>query len=271
MGRLANKLALITGAGQGIGRAIALRFAEEGCNLAVVDLNLASAQETATLAQALGVATHAIAGNVTDRASVETVFAEVQAALGPIDILVNNAGIFENTQFEELSFQQWQRMLDVNVNGAFHVSQTYIRHLLSRQRGGAIVNVSSVSGQIAFNGSSHYNVSKAAISELTRCLAVEFGQFGIRTNALAPGIIETAMTRPALSDPALSAEWKQRIPMRSYGTVEHVADLALFLASDEAAYINGEIVTIDGGAVPAWSKPGDATRAIRRDWYPPGQ
>ena len=268
MARLSNKVALITGAGQGIGRAIALRFAEEGCDLGLVDLNVASAGETAALAEALGVKAHAVACNITDRSSVEAAFSAVQSVLEPIDILVNNAGIFENAQFEEMTIQQWQRMLDINVNGAFHVSQTCIRHLLSRHRGGVIVNMSSVSGQIAFNGSSHYNVSKAAISELTRCLAVEFGQFGIRTNALAPGIIETEMTRPALLDPELSAEWKQRIPMRSYGSVRHVADLALFLASDESAYVNGEIVTIDGGAVPAWSKPGDATRAIRRDWYP---
>lgn len=268
MNRLEGKTALITGAGQGIGRAIALRFAREGAVLVLADMNLAAVERVAAEAGIEAAKTLAVAANITDRSSVEAVFEAAARTFGRVDILVNNAGIFENAAFEEMTAAQWQRMLDVNVTGAFHVSQCFVRRALSGRHGGAIVNMSSVSAQIAFNGSSHYNVSKGAISALTRSLAVEFGQHGIRTNAIAPGIIQTDMTKPALSDPVLAGEWLQRIPMRCYGSVEQVADVALFLASEEAAYINGETIIMDGGAIPNWSKPDDQTRAVRRDWYP---
>lgn len=269
MSRLEGKTVLITGAGQGIGRAIALRFAREKATLVLADMNLAAVEDVAAQVETGGgKGALAVAANITDRTSVEAAFEAAAKAFGQVDVLVNNAGIFENAAFDEMTLSQWQRMLDVNVTGAFHVSQCFLRRALSLRHGGAIVNMSSVSGQIAFTGSSHYNVSKGAISALTRSLAVEFGQYGIRTNAIAPGIIQTDMTRPALSDPVLAGEWLQRIPVRSYGSVEQVADVALFLASEEAAYINGEIITMDGGAIPNWSKPDDQTRAIRRDWYP---
>jgi 3-oxoacyl-[acyl-carrier protein] reductase len=157
-------------------------------------------------------------------------------------------------------------MIDINLTGVFHVTQCFVRQLLKADKPGAIVNLASISGIVAFNGSSSYSVTKAAVSELTRCLAMEYGQYGIRTNAMAPGLIETDMTSVSINQPDMAAEWMQRIPMRKWGTPEDVADLALFLASDEAGYINGETVVVDGGAVPAFSKPGDQTRTVRRDW-----
>ncbi len=264
--RLSNKVALVTGAARGIGRAIALKFAEEGCNLGVLDLNLEGAAETACSAEVLGVRAIPIRLDVTNRTEVEEATHRAVDEFGALDILVNNAGILEVVQFEEMTTGQWQRMLDVNLTGVFHATQCFVRHLLSENRPGAIVNLSSISGQVAFNGSSHYCVSKAGIAQLTRCLAMEYGQFGIRANAMAPGIIETEMTKPALSEAEMSEEWIKRIPMRRFGTVKEVADLALFLASDESSYLNGETISLDGGAVPAWSKPGEAERPMRRNW-----
>ena len=264
--RLQNNVAIITGAARGIGQAIASKFAKEGCNLGLLDLDLGGATETAGAAERLGVRALPVRLDVTDRSEVEKAMRRVSEEVGPLDILVNNAGIFEIVQFEEITSSQWQRMLDVNLTSVFHATQCFVRHLLSGNRPGAIVNLASISGQVAFNGSSHYSVAKAGVAQLTRCLAMEYGQYGIRTNAMAPGIIETEITRPAISDERMSEEWMKRIPMRRYGTVEEVADLALFLASDQSSYLNGETITIDGGAVPAWSKPGDADRHIRRHW-----
>jgi len=268
MKRLAGKTALITGAGQGIGRAIAAHFAAAGSGLVLADMNGAAVERVAIeLEEKEGTAILTSVTNITERDEVEALFAAAVQKFGQIDILVNNAGIFERSGFEELTRAQWQRMMDVNVTGAFHVSQCFIRRALSGGHGGTIVNMSSVSGQIAFCGSSHYNISKGAVSALTRSLAVEFAQYGIRTNAIAPGIIQTDMTKGQLNDPELDAEWLQRIPMRCYGSVDQVAQLALFLASDESAYINGEIITLDGGALKNWSQPDDQNRPIRRDWY----
>lgn len=264
--RLRNKVAIITGAARGIGQAIANRFASEGCNLGLLDLDLGGATETARAAEETGVRALPVRLDVTDRSEVEEAMRRVSSEVGPLDFLVNNAGIFEIVQFEEMTSSQWQRMLDVNLTSVFHATQCFVRHLLGGNRPGAIVNLASISGQVAFNGSSHYSVAKAGVAQLTRCLAMEYGQYGIRTNAMAPGIIETEITRPAITDAEMSGEWMKRIPMRRYGSVEEVANLALFLVSDQASYLNGETITIDGGAVPAWSKPGDADRSIRRDW-----
>lgn len=266
MAKLANKVAVITGAARGLGRAMALRFAEEGCSLALSDLNLEEVQETAQLAQAKGVRTVAFRTNITQRTEVESMVKEAIKQLGPLDILINNAGIFFNVSFEELTDEQWHRMINVNLTSVFLVSQIVIRHWLSAKRGGSIINLASVSATVAFTDSSHYCASKAGVAALTRCIAMEFGPFGIRANSMAPGIIETEMTGPALSEPDLAAAWKLRIPLREYGKPEDVANLALFLASDESRYLNGAMIYLDGGAVSVWSKPSDANRTPRTDW-----
>lgn len=260
MTRLAGKVAIITGAAQGLGRSIALRYAEEGCALSLCDLNLAGAQETAALAAEHGAATAAFRTDVTDRGDVDALIEGTVAELGGIDILVNNAGIFFNVSFDEMSVEQWQKTLDVNLTSLFHVTQATVRYWLANGRGGSIVNLSSISAYIAFTDSSHYCVTKAGVAALTRSLAMEYGAFGIRANAMAPGIIATDMTRRSLEDPSLSDGWLTRISARRYGTPEDVANLALFLASDESNYVNGELITVDGGATFAWPKPSDAER-----------
>jgi 3-oxoacyl-[acyl-carrier protein] reductase len=266
MTRLKGRSALITGAARGIGRAMAEKFAGEGCALGLVDLNREGAEETAAALRELGARAVAVAADVTDRPSVDRALAEVSAELGPPDILVNNAGIFEIVPFEEMTFAQWQRMLDVNLNSLFHVTQSYVRRMLNENRGGNIINLASISGIVAFTASSHYGVTKAGVAQLTRCLAMEYAQFGFRVNAMAPGIIESEMTRGSLAESELAAEWLHRIPSRRYGSVSNVADLALFLASDESSYINGTTIVVDGGAVPAFTKPDDPHHKPRRDW-----
>ena len=247
MPRLADKVAIVTGAAAGNGRAIALRFAAEGCNLALADLDLARAEETARMAAEHGIQAAAWRANVAERADVEALVAQAIAQFGQVDILVNNAGIFFNATFDEMTDDEWQRMMSVNLTSVFLVSQVVIRHWLTTERAGSIVNLASISSSIAFTRSAHYCAAKAGVTALTRCIALEYGARGIRANCLAPGIIETAMTRPALADKATVEDWMRRIPLKRLGQPEDVADAALFLASDESRYITGDMLYIDGG------------------------
>lgn len=264
MSRIAGKVAIVTGSAQGIGRAIALRLAEEGCSVVIADLNLDAAQATAAEAADLGkhagAQSLAVQVDVASRPSVEAMLAQTVAAWGRVDVLVNNAGIFGNARFEEMTDEQWKRMLDVNLYSVFLVSQVVVRRWLAHRTPGVIVNLASVSGIVAFTDSSHYAAAKMGVIGLTRCLAMEMGPHDIRVNGVAPGIIATAMTRHSLETPELSGDWLRRIPQRRYGTPEDVAGVVAFLASDDAAYVNGEIVFIDGGGTFAWSKPTDALR-----------
>jgi NAD(P)-dependent dehydrogenase (short-subunit alcohol dehydrogenase family) len=249
MGRLRGKTAIITGAGAGNGRATALCFAKEGCNVALSDIAVDAVHETAAMAREHGVQATSCRADVTVRADVEAMVAGTIATFGTVDVLVNNAGVFFNASVAEMTDEQWHRMIDINLTSVFLVSQAVIRHWLERERAGAIVNLSSISASIAFTNSAHYCAAKAGVSAMTRCIALEYGPVGIRCNALAPGVIETNMTKPALSDPATVADWTRRIPLRHFGQPRDVADAALFLASDEARYITGEVLTVDGGWV----------------------
>ena len=261
--RLAGKTAVITGAARGIGAAIAARFAAEGCSLVVADIDEPTLAGTAARLSAGGARVVGVRADVTDRADVEALFSAAESQFGAVDVVVNNAGIFGNVRFEEMTDDQWDAMLRVNAGGVFAVSQTAIRRWLAHGRPGVLVNMASVSARVAFTDSAHYSASKAAVAALTRCLAAEFGPAGIRANAIAPGIIETEMTADGLTDEELSAAWTLRIPSRRFGTVEDVAQLAVFLASPESSYINGEVITLDGGASPNWPKPSDQTRTPR--------
>ena len=261
--RLAGKTAVITGAARGIGAAIAAQFAAEGCSLVVSDIDEPTLAGAEARLSADGARVVGVRADVTDRADVEALFAASESRFGAVDVVVNNAGIFGNVRFEEMTDDQWDAMLRVNAGGVFAVSQTAIRRWLARGRPGVLVNMSSVSARVAFTDSAHYSASKAAVAALTRCLAAEFGPVGIRANAIAPGIIETEMTADGLTDEELSAAWTLRIPSRRFGTAEDVAQLAVFLASPESSYINGEVITVDGGASPNWPKPSDQTRTPR--------
>lgn len=244
MGRLSGKCAIITGAARGIGAGIARRFAAEGCALALCDLDIDGIESLAAELRAQGVEVLAREADVSSRGPVQEFVDTAIERFGQVDILVNNAGIFFNAVFEDMSDEQWERMLRVNVTGVFLMSQVLIRHWLAGDIPGAIVNLASISSNIAFTHSAAYGTSKAAVAGLTRHVAIQYGPQGIRANAMAPGIIDTAML-PSQED---MQRWAQeRIPLRRPGAPEDVADLALFLASDESRYLTGATVPVDGG------------------------
>ncbi len=244
MGRLSGKTALVTGAARGIGRAIALRFAAEGANLVLCDLNLEDLRKVAAAAESQGVKTLVRQRDVARREEVQQLVADGMAEFDMIHTLVNNAGIFFNAPFEQTSDEQFDRMMAVNVKSVFLVSQIVIRHWLREDIKGTIVNLASIGAAIAFTDSAAYCTSKGAVATLTRCIALEYGPRGIRANSMAPGIIDTPML-PSAED---SRYWADNtIPLRRLGAPSDVADVALFLASDESRYITGEMIFIDGG------------------------
>jgi NAD(P)-dependent dehydrogenase (short-subunit alcohol dehydrogenase family) len=250
MARLENKVAIITGAARGIGRGIALRFAEEGCAVCVSDVNLQGATETAIIAaeraaaKGLTVKTLALECDVTKRESVDAMVAAAAETLGSPNVLVNNAGIFFNAPFHETTEEQFDRILTVNVKSVLLVSQAVIRLWMAEQIKGSIISLASISASVAFVNSSAYCTTKAAVASMTRCMALEYGPLGIRANSMAPGIIDTAML-PSQED---NARWVQsRIPLRRLGYPDDVADVALFLASEDSRYVTGDMIYVDGG------------------------
>lgn len=244
MGRLAGKTALITGAARGIGRAIALRFAAEGANLVLCDLNLQSLRDVAAEAESNGVSALCRRTDVVAREQVQPLVDEGMSMFGMIHIVVNNAGIFFNAPFEQTTDEQYDRIMAVNVKSVFLVSQVVIRHWLRHEIKGTIVNLASIGAAVAFVDSSAYCTTKGAVAAMTRCIALEYGPRGIRANSMAPGIIDTPML-PSEED---NERWANTtIPLRRLGEPKDVADVALFLASDESRYITGEMIIVDGG------------------------
>lgn len=243
MPRLANKAAIVTGAARGIGRAIALRYASEGAAVCVSDVNLEGAQAVVDSITAQGGRALAVQADVSQRQDVERMVRVTAEQWGAPHILVNNAGIFFNESLLEMSDAQWDRMMSINVRSVFLCTQAVLKLWTEQDITGAIVNLASISASIAFTNSAAYCASKAAIAALTRCTALEYGPRGIRCNAMAPGIIDTAM----LPDPEGAKVWANQIPLRRLGRPEDVADLALFLGSDESRYLTGDMIYCDGG------------------------
>lgn len=245
MGLLTGKTALVTGAARGIGKAIALKFAEEGANVAFTDLVIdenAEATETEILAK--GVKCKGYASNAADFTQTEEVVNQIKADFGSIDILVNNAGITKDGLMLRMTEAQWDAVIAVNLKSAFNFIHA-CTPIMMRQKGGSIINMASVVGVHGNAGQCNYAASKAGMIALAKSIAQEMGPKGIRANAIAPGFIETAMTA-ALPD-AVREEWRKKIPLRRGGTTEDVANVATFLASDMSAYVTGQVIQIDGG------------------------
>lgn len=239
---LQGKTALITGAARGIGKAIALRFAQEGANIAFTDL--AINEETQAELAALGIKAKSYASNAADFAETESVVNQVMDDFGSIDILVNNAGITKDGLMLRMSEQQWDAVIAVNLKSAFNFIHACVP-IMMRQRSGSIINMASVVGVHGNAGQSNYAASKAGLIALAKSIAQEMGPRGIRANAIAPGFIDTAMTQ-ALSEEVRN-EWCQKIPLRRGGTVEDIANVATFLASDLSSYVTGQVIQVDGG------------------------
>ena len=245
MGLLTGKTALVTGAARGIGKAIALKFATEGANVAFTDLVIdENGQATEAEIAAFGVKAKGYASNAADFAQTEEVVKQVKEDFGSIDILVNNAGITKDGLMLRMTEAQWDAVIAVNLKSAFNFIHA-CTPIMMRQKGGSIINMASVVGVHGNAGQCNYSASKAGMIALAKSIAQEMGAKGIRANAIAPGFIETAMTA-ALSDD-VRAEWCKKIPLRRGGTPEHVANVALFLASDLSSYVSGQVIQIDGG------------------------
>jgi NAD(P)-dependent dehydrogenase (short-subunit alcohol dehydrogenase family) len=246
---LQNRVALLTGASSGIGRATALRFASEGALVALVGRKREALQAVERELAEQGRESLVVAADVTIEAEAERALTETVARFGGLDILVNAAGILNNGTIETTTLAAWDEMLNVNLRAVFHLMQLAVPHL--KRRPGNIVNVSSVTGLRAFPGVLAYCVSKAGVDQLTRCTALELATDGIRVNAVNPGVVRTEIHKRGGMDAAAYAAFLERSrtthPLGRVGTPNEVADLILFLASDRAAWITGATYSIDGG------------------------
>ncbi len=244
MGLLDGKVALITGAAKGIGKAIALRFASEGADVAFTDLVInEAAEETIKELEAFGHKVKGYASNAADFAQTQEVVDQIMAEFGHIDILVNNAGITKDGLMLRMSEAQWDAVINVNLKSAFNFIHA-LTPIMARQRGGSIINMSSVVGVSGNAGQCNYSASKAGLIGLAKSIAKEMGPRGIRANCIAPGFIISDMTS-ALSE-EVREQWVKTIPLRRGGTPEDVAKVALFLASDLSSYVSGQVIHVCG-------------------------
>ena len=244
----AGQVAVVTGASRGIGAAIALALAEHGADVACLATTAAGAEPTAAALRALGRKSIAVGCRVEDSAQVTEAFARVQAELGPVDILVSNAGVSRPKPILEMSEADWDSHMDVNAKSVFLCGQTAARQMIAAGKGGSIINVGSIAGANAFPKRLAYCASKATVHHATRVMAIEWAQYGIRVNCIAPGYVLTEMIQALIDQELVDADaLRQRTPQRRLGTPEQVASVVAFLASPQAGLVTGDVVFADGG------------------------
>lgn len=243
--RLEGKIAIVTGAASGIGRGIALRFAEEGADLAIADVAEAGLAEAAREIQSLGRRVIAVPTDVRERVQVERLVERTEQEVGACDIMVANAGVGSGAAFLDATDAQYDVIMDVNMRGVYLCGQAAARSMVAHGKGGSIVNIASTYSEVTAPGSSVYSASKGGVRMLTKSMAVELGQHGIRVNCLGPGWIRTGMN--PLTDEARVERILTGVPLGRIGTPRDIAGAALFLASDDAAYVTGVIIFVDGG------------------------
>lgn len=246
MSQLANQIAVVTGAGRGIGRAIALKFANEGANVVVVSRTQENSEKVAAEIRALGRQAWAHAVDVADAAAVNAAAEKILAEAGRVDILVNNAGVTRDGLLMRMSDADWDAVLNTNLKGAFLVTKAFSRAMI-KARSGRIINISSVIGLIGNAGQCNYAASKAGLIGFTQSCAKELAGRGITVNAIAPGFIQTDMTSELKEE--MRAALLKQIPLGSFGEADDIAGAALYLASPAARYVTGQVLTVDGGMV----------------------
>lgn len=242
---LEGKTAIITGAGRGIGKAIALKYAAMGCNVAFTDLSLSDAAK-ATEAEliGLGVKAKAYASDASNFADTQKVVEEIVKDFGRVDILINNAGITKDTLLMRMTEEQWDAVINVNLKSCFNFTKA-VQSTMLKQRSGSIINMSSVVGVSGNAGQANYAASKAGMIGFTKSIAKELGSRGVRSNAIAPGFIVTEMTAVLPED--VKKEWIDKIPLKRGGTPEDVANICVFLGSDLSSYVSGQTIHVCGG------------------------
>ena len=250
--KLLHKVALVTGAGRGIGKAIALRFSREGAAVIVNDVELAYTANTVERLKKQGGEVMAVKGNVANREEVDSMFEQAAERFGRLDILVNNAGIRRDAALAEMSEEEWDAVIDVHLKGSFNCARSAQKYMV-RQGYGKIINLSSpVPPALGGEGGLNYSSASAGVEGLTRALALELGRYNINVNCIAPDFIDTEMTRKAARREGMYLDDLKRfavaeIPLRRLGTPEDVANVALFLASDEASFVSGQVIYVRGG------------------------
>ena len=245
MSLLKGKVAVITGAARGIGKAIALKFASEGADIAFTDLVInEAAQETVAELEAFGVKVRAYASNAADFEETQNVVAEIEKEFGRIDVLVNNAGITKDGLVMRMAESQWDAVINVNMKSAFNFLHAVVP-VMARQKSGSIINMASIAGQTGNPGQVNYSASKAGLIAMAKSVAKEMGPRGIRANAIAPGYVITEMTE--VLPQAVKDEFIKLIPLKRGATVEEIANTALYLASDLSSYVTGQVIAVNGG------------------------
>jgi NAD(P)-dependent dehydrogenase (short-subunit alcohol dehydrogenase family) len=246
MKRLEGRIALVTGSGSGIGRATATALAGEGAHVYVTDVDGVAAETTTGLLVKSGLAATAFTADVSRGQDVTAMFRAVEKAHGKLDVLVNNAGLNVREDFRHLGDADWVKIREVNLDGVVRVARDGFR-LLQASKRGSLINVASIMAHRGLRQLTAYSATKGAVLALTKGLAVEYAPFGIRVNALSPGFVETALTKRALSNPAIHKALLDRTLLKRLGTPEEIARAALFLASDDSAYMTGAELPVDGG------------------------
>jgi NAD(P)-dependent dehydrogenase (short-subunit alcohol dehydrogenase family) len=245
--RLKGKVALVTGGSMGIGEAVAERFAQEGAKIVITGRNQENLERTVHNISAAGGEIIGVNGDVQYAQDVRRMVEETLSLYNKIDVLVNNAGVCSPAPFLELSEEEWDRHMAINLKGTFLVGQLVSREMVKQGSGGSIINMSSVNGLAAEADQAHYNATKGGINLLSMSMALELAPLGIRVNALCPGFIETRLTKPLIDNPDAIGRYLKTIPMGRVGTPEDIAAAAMFLASDDSVYMTGHCMVVDGG------------------------
>lgn len=246
--RLENTVAIITGAGTGIGNGIAKLFAKEGASVAICGRRKEPLEKTVAEIEKLGGKAFYSITDISDAAQIEEFVEKTKETFGNIDILVNNAGIYLPNDVAGTSEHDWERVMNIDLKGVFLMSKTVLPQMLARKKG-AIINIASIAGLVGFAGSAAYCSAKGAVINLTRQMAIDYASSGIRVNAIAPGLIASEMTDPMLADDTARTAFLKSIPLGKIGRPEDIGYAAVYLACEEAAYVTGQTVVVDGGWV----------------------